>query len=69
MAGLGSTLYMYIHKIHVLYVYVHAYDLYCRYFDIVPFSRMEFYQLVTADAISLCLRTIQQQVSQQSALF
>lgn len=35
----------------------------CRYFDIVPFARMEFYQLMCSDACSLCLRTIHKPVS------
>ena len=35
----------------------------CRYFDIVPFAKEEFYRLLCADACSLCASMIHRQVS------
>ena len=45
-----------------MYMYL-VYMVVCRYFDIVPFARMEFYRLMCSDACSLCLRTIHKPVS------
>lgn len=33
-----------------------------KYFDIVPFSKVEFYRLLCSDACSLCARTIHAEV-------
>ena len=33
------------------------------YFDVVPFSKMEFYRLLCADACSLCAKKLHKEVS------
>lgn len=42
-----------IHVVHCLTTTC-TLNVMCRYFDIVPFSKVEFYRLICADACSLC---------------
>jgi hypothetical protein len=37
------------------------------YFDVVPFSKVEFYRLLCADACSLCARKLHKEVRQGGA--
>ena len=38
------------------------------YFDVVPFSKVEFYRLLCADACSLCARKLHNEVSKIVAM-